>query len=68
VDVGLDGVQRDVQLLADLTSGETAGEAVQYGELGRAGLLDELTVFGFGSGRVEVLRQRSSNEPLARSR
>ncbi len=54
-DVGLDGVQRDVQPRADLALGETGREAPQHGELGRAGFLDEGRSSGIRSGGGEVL-------------
>jgi hypothetical protein len=53
--MGLDGVQRDVQLRADIASGETGRYAPQHGELRRAGLLDDVTVAGIRSGGGEGL-------------
>jgi hypothetical protein len=53
--VGLDGVHRDVQLPGDLAPRKAGCEAPQHGQLGRAGLLDEVTVSGIRSGRGEVL-------------
>ena len=59
--VGLDGVQRDVELLADLTSGETAREASQHRELGRAGFLDDVAVSDIRSRGGEVLLDGGRN-------
>ena len=56
--VTLDGIQRDVQLCADLASGQTSGEPSQHGELGRTRLFDKCAAAGVRSSRDEAALDR----------
>ena len=54
----LNGVQRDVELGADLASGEPGCEASQHGELGWTEFFDEAAVSSVRSGCDEGLLDR----------